>query len=94
MASGGVRVSRRATDGASADGLRAHQLHLIPSTHERALSPEVRARRDDLERSIAALRDRKSKLAEDDYYTRLETLMVELARLYERLDSSSPPADR
>jgi hypothetical protein len=88
----GVRAIRRAKDGASADGLRAHQIHLIPSASERAFSPEIRAKRDALERSIATLRDRKSKLAEDDYYARLEALMTDLARLY-RGQPAVPPAD-
>jgi hypothetical protein len=90
----GVRAIRRAKDGASADGLRAHQIHLIPNAQERALSPQIRAKRDALEQSIATLRDKKAKLAEGDYYARLESLMVELARLYKRLEPSSPPAAR
>ena len=43
---------------------------------------EIRQRRDELESSIAALRDQKEKLKDDEYYARLEKLMVELARLY------------
>jgi hypothetical protein len=78
----GVRATRRAKDGAPADGLRAHQWHLIPSDRERSIPPEVRRDRDRLELAIAGLRDQKGKLAEDDYYARLEPLMVELARLY------------
>ena len=79
----GVRAIRRAKDGAAADGLRAHQLHLVPSDREQRLPVDVRRRRDRLELDIAALRDQKSKLKADDYYKRLETLMVELAKLYQ-----------
>ena len=50
---------------------------------------EIRQRRDQLELSIAALRDQKAKLAEDEYYARLETLMVELARLYREVPPPS-----
>ena len=78
----GVRATQRAKDGAPLDGIRAHQLHLIPSDRERGIPAETRQRRDQLELSIAALRDQKDKLAEDEYYGRLEKLMVELARLY------------
>jgi hypothetical protein len=78
----GVRATRTAREGASPDGIRAHQLHLILSDRERAIPAEVRRRRDQIERSIAALRDQKAKLAEDDYYDRLEPLMVELGHLY------------
>ena len=61
-------------------GLRAHQLHLVPSDQERKLSPEIRAKRDELELAIARLRDTKSQIKEDDYYERLEKLVVELGR--------------
>jgi hypothetical protein len=81
----GVRATKRAKDGAPLDGLRAHQLHLIPSDRERQMPAEVRRRRDQLELSIAALRDEKAKLSEDEYYRRLEPMMVELARLYAEL---------
>jgi hypothetical protein len=78
----GVRATRRAKDGAPLDGLRAHQLHLVKSARERQLPPESRRRRDQIELAIAALRDKKATLPEDAYYAELETLMVELARLY------------
>jgi len=85
----GVRATQRAKDGATLDGLRAHQLHLIPSDREREMPAEVRQRRDQLESSIAALRDQKEKLKDDEYYTRLEKLMVELARLYREVHTGA-----
>jgi hypothetical protein len=78
----GVRTTRRAKDGAAVDGARAHQLHLIKSERERAIPPETRRRRDQLELAVAALRDKKDKLTEDDFYAQLEKLMLDLARLY------------
>ena len=84
----GIHATKRAKEGASADGVRAHQLHLIPSDRERSIPPETRRRRDEIERTIAALRDQKAALSEGDYYDRLEPLMLELARLYRDL-----PAD-
>jgi hypothetical protein len=45
----------------------------------------VRQQRDELERQIAELRQAKSKLDEDAYYTRLEPLMIELSQLYANL---------
>ena len=51
----GVRATKRAKDGAPLDGLRAHQLHLIPSDREQALPEADRRRRDQLELSLAAL---------------------------------------
>jgi len=83
----GVRAVQRAADGASLDGVRAHQLHLIPSTRERAMPAELRARRDDLELKIAALRERKSEMAADAYYATLEPMLIELAKLYEAVES-------
>lgn len=78
----GIRASKAAKDGASLDGFRAHQFHLVRSPAEQKLSAEVRARRDELEREIAALRSQKSKLPEDDYYQKLEVMLLELSRLY------------
>ncbi|AWM36562.1 hypothetical protein C1280_05665 [Gemmata obscuriglobus] len=78
----GVRAVKRAKDGAPVDGTRAHQWHLIPSVRERALPAEVRKRRDELELALAGLRDQKGRIGEDEYYARVEKLMVELARLY------------
>ena len=93
----GTRATKRAKDGASLDGHRAHQIHLIKSDRERKLPPDLRRRRDQIELSIAALRDQKEKLAEDAYYRRLEDLMIELARLYrdaEGKPASGPPEVR
>ena len=77
----GIRAIKRARDGATLDGLRAHQFHLVPSPAEAALPPERRRRRDALELTVTQLRDRKAKLPEDDYYRQLEPLMLELSRL-------------
>ena len=84
----GLRATQRAKDGAALDGTRAHQFHLIASDYERKLPPEVRKRRDELELKIATLRDEKQKLAEAEYYERLEKHMVELARVYDGIESA------
>lgn len=84
----GIRAVKRARDGATPDGTRSHQMALVRSDRERAIPPEVRRKRDAIELSIAALRDQKATLTEDEYYRRLESMMVELARLYRDL-----PAD-
>jgi hypothetical protein len=83
----GVRATRKAKDGASVDGLRAHQFHLVRNAQEQKLSPETRARRDALELSIAQLRDHKKDLPEERYYHELEKLLLELARLYHQDDT-------
>ena len=79
----GVRASKSAKDGASLDGFRAHQFHLVRSEAEQKLSPAVRTQRNDLERAIATLREAKAKQPEDEYYRKLESLLLELSRLYE-----------
>ncbi|PYK01360.1 MAG: hypothetical protein DME23_04290 [Verrucomicrobia bacterium] len=85
----GIRAVKKAREDALADGLRAHQFHMVRSEQERRLSPEVRAKRDELELGIARLREAKSGLKEDDYYQRLENLLTGLAKLYEQ-DTSKP----
>jgi hypothetical protein len=90
----GVRATQRAKDGAALDGIRAHQLHLIASDRELQIPVELRQRRNQLELSIAALRDQKTKLKEDEYYERLEKLMLELAQLYHRTQASSSEAQK
>ncbi|MEO7676708.1 MAG: hypothetical protein ABIV39_08105 [Verrucomicrobiota bacterium] len=80
----GVRAVKAPADGKSVDGVRAHQLNLVRSEAERELKPELRGRRDELEQKLSALRDRKSKIKEDDYYRELEVILVEVARLYEK----------
>jgi hypothetical protein len=83
----GIHATRRAKDGAEPDGVRAHQLHIILSDREQRMSPEARQRRDALERSAAALRSRKDRISEDEYYAELQAIMTELARLYRRAAS-------
>jgi hypothetical protein len=90
----GTRATKRAKDGAGLDGHRAHQIHLIQSNREREMPPDLRRRRDQIELSIAALRDRKEKLSEDAYYRQLEDLMVDLARLYRDVEGKTPSSTR
>jgi hypothetical protein len=82
----GLRATQRAKDGATLDGTRAHQFHLVASDRERELPTDVIRRRDELELKIAALREKKGELNEDDYYGRLEELMLELAKLYDGIE--------
>jgi len=79
----GVRAVKKAANGKTVDGVRAHQMNLVRSANEQELSPALRARRDEMETQLSALRDRKSQLKEDDYYNQLEKILVGMARLYE-----------
>lgn len=84
----GVRAVKKSKSGAAADGARAHQIHLVPSEEERRLPPELREKRDVLELALARLRENKATLPEDEYYAQIETLLLELARLYQ----NAPPS--
>jgi len=85
----GLRPVQRARDGASLDGYRAHQLHLLPSPGEAALPPEVRVKRDQLELQVMELRDTRAKLSDDEYFAKLEPLLREIAQIYAQMDESS-----
>lgn len=78
----GIRVVKKSTSDALPDGARAHQLHLVPSLEERELSPAVRAQRDAIEAELTRLRAAKADLKEDDYFARLEAILLQLAELY------------
>jgi hypothetical protein len=91
----GVRATKAAKDGAEIDGLRASQIHLVSSASESSLTPEQRARRDELEAAVEDLRHKKRGIDEAAYFAEMEKLLVELARIYAeeeppRLDSAAP----
>lgn len=79
----GLRVIKRPADDVPVDGRLARQFCLVPSAAELKLSPEQRLRRDELERAVFQLREKKEHMAARDYYQSLEQLLVPLARLYE-----------
>jgi hypothetical protein len=79
----GIRAVKQARDGASLDGVRAHQIHLVPNEQDLKMPPALRARRDELEAAVAKLRESKGRLREDEYYRQLEPLLVEIARISE-----------
>lgn len=79
----GVRAVKKPADGKSVDGVRAQQMVLVRGGEELKLTPEDRARRDELEVKLSALRARKSNLPEDDYYRQLEVILLQMARLYQ-----------
>ena len=79
----GLRATKTAKDGASLDGVLAGQFVLVKSRGEQQLPPEIRARRDALERELAAARQIKSKLTEEEYLAKIEPILIELAKLYD-----------
>jgi hypothetical protein len=82
----GIRPVQRASNNASLDGYRAHQLHLRYSEAEARIPSNLRAKRNQLELEVMTLRDAKAQLPEDAYFSKLEALLLEMARLYETID--------
>lgn len=81
----GVRAVKKSASGAGVDWQKAHQMHLVRSDAEQKLPVEVRRERDRIELAVIALRDQKSSFENaDEYYARLETLLVSMAKLYEQ----------
>ena len=79
----GIRVTKKSEDPKLLpDGLRTHQLHLIPSEEERKLSVSQRAERDALDIELAKLRAAKELMEEKIYYTELEKLLHKIGRIY------------
>ncbi len=84
----GIRPIKNAAENASLDGYRAHQFHLVPSATESRMSADLRAQRDRLELEVMRLRDTRDDLSEADYFVQLETLLCEIARVYEQAEKS------
>ena len=77
----GTRAVKKPKTG-KADGLAANQTFLTRNKTGLQLSPEAEARRNELELELQRLFELKRRIGEDDYYNRLEAIMVELAKLY------------
>lgn len=73
-----------AAGGVPTDGTRAGATSLLPAPPELALPPALRRRRDELETALFALRDQRPRLGDAAYFARLERLLLELARLYQK----------
>ena len=79
----GTRVTKKSEDPKLLpDGLRTHQLHLIPSEEERKLSATQRAERDALDIELAKLRATKELMEEKIYYSELEKLLHKIGHIY------------
>ncbi|QDU41777.1 hypothetical protein Mal52_02310 [Symmachiella dynata] len=91
----GVRAAQKAESAQAVDGRRAHQFHLIRSELERSIPEELRRQRNDLELQLHELRDKKPTLAAEEHDALLEEQLLELARLYEQIETLSlPPANK
>ncbi|NOY00697.1 MAG: hypothetical protein GXP30_13355 [Verrucomicrobia bacterium] len=79
-------VSGKEKGGLRPEGERAHQIHLTPNKLEAMMPENLRLRRDDLERQVKALRRKKGVVKNGVYYKELEKLLLEIARIYERVE--------
>lgn len=79
----GVHAVKKAREDGQVDGVRAAHWCLVPGQRERDMSADLRADRDEVELKIASLRSKKMTMSEEEYYAALETLMLQLAKLYE-----------
>jgi hypothetical protein len=87
----GVRAVKKPKGNSQPDGARAHQISLVPSTDERELAPELRQQRDQLELELARLREQKASLPEEEYFAKLEDVLLRIARLYHEERPKRPP---
>ncbi len=90
----GIRPVQTAEDGASLDGYRAHQFHIVHSEAENKISPGLRAQRDRLELEVIKLRDAKDKFSEDEYFSKLEALLYDIAQIYEQTNEADNRSQR
>jgi hypothetical protein len=90
----GIRPVGKAEDSASLDGYRAHQFHIVHSEAENKIRPGLRAQRDRLELEVVKLRDAKEKFSEDEYFSKLEALLFDIAQIYEQTDKADNRSQR
>jgi hypothetical protein len=86
----GIRAVKRPKGNNLPDGSRAHQLSLVPSSSERELPPQLRQERDKLELELAHLREQKATLPEEEYFAKLEDVLLRIARLYHEVRPERP----
>lgn len=88
----GIRAVKKPKGDNQPDGARAHQLTLAPSSKERELTPERRQERGRLELELSHLREQKSSLPEDEYFAKLEEILLRIAQLYHGERAAAPAA--
>ncbi|HVE16337.1 MAG TPA: hypothetical protein VNB29_06350, partial [Chthoniobacterales bacterium] len=76
------------------DGSVASEISLGTAGSTLIFTATQRERREAIERQAAELRASKPELSEDNYYRRLETLMLQMADLYQEARHNPPPAGR
>ncbi len=80
----------QAPDGPKPDGERARQAALVLSEAEARLPEAMRKKRDEIETRLRELAGKKSAMPAAAYYQQAESLLVELARIYQEPTASQP----
>ncbi len=83
----GIHIVKAAKGESLPDGTFANQFILVPGEHATQLSEEMRTQRDQLERELVQLRQQKAEMSEEDYLSRLEGILIPLAKLYHQADA-------
>ncbi len=86
----GLELRQRPTGGREADGVRAHQICLVPSEEEKRMPAPLRARRDALELELSALKAKKAGMPPETYALALESILLKLARVYQEAETGAP----
>ena len=84
----GIRPVKKARENTTLDGYRAHQLCLVRSEAENKMPPQLRDKRNQLELEVIKLRDTKESFSEEEYLTKLEKLLYEMAQIYEKIEKN------
>lgn len=84
----GIRPVKKAAENSTLDGYCAHQLCLVRSEDENNMPPQLRAKRDQIELEVIKIRDAKESFSEEEYFTKLEKLLYEMAQTYEQIEKN------
>ena len=82
----GFRAVKRSDKNAATDGAAARHIYLISPASEKLWPEALVKERVGLEARLAALREEKVKMKEEDYYSQVETLLLELATLTQKAE--------
>ena len=85
----GIRPVKKAGNNTTLDGYRANQFCLVRSEAENKMPPQLRDKRDKLELEVIKLRDTRDSFSEEEYFTKLEKLLCEMAQIYEQTEKNT-----
>lgn len=82
----GINVVAAAEEGKNVDGQFAHRWRLTEFEGAITLSDDAQERCDELESQLAELRQQKHNLSVEEYYQRLEPVLVAISKLYQEAE--------